>query len=281
MFKARNFGYLLPLLMLFSCGKQQHSMKIKGSDTEVNLAVELAEAFYHTNKDVSIAVSGGGSGLGIASLYNGQADIANSSRELSKDEIELFKEKGIEIVTHVFAQDATAIVVNSAIPIDEIDTETLGKILDGTITNWEPITGENLPINIYGRQSNSGTHSFIQKKLDIRFTSQAKEMNGNAQIIEGIKVDKSGVGYVGAGYLLEGAEENSVIKPLKIKETKDGVAYSPLDTKAVLSKAYFFQRPLYQFIHKESFTKVKPFIDFEKSPKGKELISASGYYPVE
>ena len=268
-------------LALTSCTGSQDAVKMKGSDTEVNLAVELAEKFRTQNTDISIAVSGGGSGLGIASLYNGQADIANSSRPLSDDEKRLFKEKNIKLIANVFAEDATAFVVNREVPIDEIDVPTLAKIMSGEITNWKSITGVDRPINIYGRQSSSGTHSFVQKKLKIKFSTRAKEMNGNAQIMEGLKVDPSGIGYVGAGYLIKKGNTVPVVKSLKISETKGAVAVSPLDHQAIREKKYFFQRPLFQFIPESSWAKVKPFIDFEKSAAGKELISKSGYYIVE
>ena len=71
-----------------------------------------------------------------------------------------------------------------------------------------------MPINIYGRQSNSGTHDFIKKKLGIDFTPYAKQMNGNAQILEAIKADHSGIGYVGAGYVSHGGSKG--IKVLSI-----------------------------------------------------------------
>lgn len=270
--------FIIMCLWLLACSGEQNSLKIKGSDTEVNLAVELAEKFYSQNSNVSVAVSGGGSGLGIASLFNGQADIANSSRPLKEEEEKMFANQGIRLITHVFAEDATAIVVNPKIKIDEIDVETLSKIFSGEIKNWESITGENLPINIYGRQSNSGTHSFVQKKLGIKFSQKAKEMNGNAQIMEGIKEDVSGIGYVGAGYLLN--EKNARVKALKIKENKTSVAVSPLDHEAIKAKKYFFQRPLYQFIPSTSWEKAKVFIDFEKTETGKEIIRKSGYYVI-
>ena len=268
------------LLLLVSCSGDRKALKIKGSDTEVNLAVELAEQFYAKDQNFSIAVSGGGSGLGIASLYNGQADIANSSRPLSDDEIQMFKDKGIELKTHVFAEDATAIIVNPTIKIDEIDKETLAKIFDGTIKNWREISDTDLPINIYGRQSNSGTHSFVQKKLGIKFSQNAKEMNGNAQIMEGIKADPSGIGYVGAGYLLNN-EGKMQVKPLKIKGDQNNVAISPLDYEAIKKGEYFFQRPLYQFIPVTSWNKAKAFIEFEENPLGKDIIRKSGYYITE
>lgn len=272
--------FAISILTLASCGKH-NSIKMKGSDTEVNLAVNLAENYTYVNPDFSIAISGGGSGLGITSLLNGQADIANSSRPLSDDEVAQFKDENIELITVVFAEDATAFVVHKDLPLEEIDLPTLGKILSGEITNWNELVPIDMPINIYGRQSSSGTHSFVKKKLKIEFTNAAKEMTGNAQIIEGVKADKSGIGYVGAGYVAHDPNADQKVKILKIKENPTSIAYSPIDPTTINQSLYFFQRPLYQFVLKSSWEKVKPFIDFEKSKEGKKMIEEHGYYIIE
>jgi phosphate transport system substrate-binding protein len=184
---------------------------MKGSDTEVNLAVNLAEQFTPLDPNFNISISGGGSGLGITSLLNGQADIANSSRPLSENEIEQFKAKNIELRSVVFAEDATAFIVHKDLPLLEIDSKSLAGLLSGEIKDWSEVTDTNLPVNIYGRQSSSGTHSFVKKKLKIEFSAAAKEMTGNAQIIEGVKADKTGIGYVGAGYVGSDPEANNGI----------------------------------------------------------------------
>jgi phosphate transport system substrate-binding protein len=267
------------MLAVTACSNNQKAIRVKGSDTEVNLAVDLAENFYKVNNNFSVAISGGGSGMGIASLMNRQADIANSSRPLNAEEDSLFKKRGIQIRTVVFAEDATAFIVNKSFPLDSIDVATLTAVLNGQYKTWQPVTKQNVPVNIYGRQSNSGTHSFISKKLNIQFSPDAKEMNGNAQIMEGVKRDASGIGYVGAGYLLhEGT--NPSVKILKIAEKQGRQAVSPLDKKAILEHRYYFQRPLYQFIPAASWQKVSAFIDFEKGPAGQKIIQQSGYYII-
>lgn len=268
-------------MLLSGCSDKSLSIKMKGSDTEVNLAVNLAEKFTEIDPDFSIAISGGGSGLGITSLLNGQADIANSSRPLSEEEKQQFKDKNIELKTVVFAEDATAVIVHKNLLFEEIDLETLGKVLDGSIENWNELTTVDMPINIYGRQSSSGTYSFMKKKLKIEFAPKAKEMTGNAQIIEGVKADKSGIGYVGAGYLSPDAQEKQGVKVLKIKKTSIDTAYSPIDPYAINNNLYYFQRPLYQFIISKSWDKVKPFIDFEIGEKGIKIIREHGYYVKE
>lgn len=276
-----TFEALLIFLIFSGCTDNSHSIKMKGSDTEVNLAVNLAERFTEIDPEFSIAISGGGSGLGITSLLNGQADIANSSRPLSYEEIEQFKNKNIELKTIVFAEDATAVIVHKDLPLEEIDLKTLGELFDGTIEDWNELSEARMPINIYGRQSSSGTYSFMKKKLKIEFAPKAKEMTGNAQIIEGVKADKSGIGYVGAGYLSPDSQEKQGVKVLKIKKTVQDQAYSPLDPYAINNNLYFFQRPLYQFVLASSWKKVMPFIDFELGKLGKEIILNHGYYIKE
>lgn len=271
--------YVLFLFILFiwSCSPDNSTIKIKGSDTEVNLAVQLAESFHQTNSAVFVSISGGGSGLGIASLLNNTTDIANSSRSIKNQEIKLFEQKGISIDSFVFAQDAIAFVVASDLPIDSISTENLANILSGKFKNWLPLVGENRPINIYGRQSNSGTHDFVKQKLRIEFTPYAKQMNGNAQILEAIKTDNSGIGYVGAGYV---TQRNKSFKILTVYDTTNKKAVSPLDAPMIAAGKYFFQRPLFQYYKSDSYDKIKPFLDFEKGIIGQKIIQSSGYYPI-
>src|SRR5690606_38151328 len=136
----KYFGFLCSMLLVGG-GSNDRAIKVKGRDTEVNLAVKLAEHFDFEDDSVRVAISGGGSGLGIASLLNGQADIANSSRPLNKDEEAMFKNRGIQLRTVVFAEDATAFIVRWDFPLDSLDVPTLAGILSGETPSWEPITG--------------------------------------------------------------------------------------------------------------------------------------------
>lgn len=274
----RKLIWGLLAVLVFACARRDDTIKVKGSDTEVNLAVLLAETFQEVTPDVFISISGGGSGLGIASLLNGTTDIANSSRPINGEEMKLFREEGIAIDSFIFAQDAVAIVVAKSLPLDSISTKQLAGILSGEYKNWSAVSQKNQPINIYGRQSNSGTHDYVKHQLGIQFSPRAKEMNGNAQILEAIRTDGSGVGYVGAGYVVHGGSEG--IKTLPVYSENDAAAISPLDVRMIAAGKYFFQRPLYQYFNADSYQKLKPFLDFEKSAQGQRLIESAGYYPV-
>lgn len=264
-------------VVLASCSSNNRTIKIKGSDTEVNLAVLLAEQFHTNTSKLLISVSGGGSGLGIASLLNNNADIANSSRSIKQTEIELFKQKDIPLDSFVFAQDAIAFLISDKLAIDSMSTETIAQILNGKMNNWFALTNKKNSITIYGRQSNSGTYDFIKNKLHIHFSPYAKQMNGNAQILESLKQDNSGFGYVSAGYILKGNTHG--LKILKVYSNNEK-AISPLDAKAIATNNYYFQRPLLQYYRKKDYIKLLPFLAFEKSAIGKKIIQKSGYYPV-
>jgi phosphate transport system substrate-binding protein len=270
--------YLFYLLtVVVSCSSDTKTIRIKGSDTEVNLAVQLAESFHGQSKDF-ISISGGGSGLGIASLINGTADIANSSRSIYDDEIALFESRNLSIDSFVFAIDAIAFVVADDLPLDSVSANDLSKVLNGEYQNWSSLCDQHLPITIYGRQSNSGTHDYVEKKLNIDIRPYAKQMNGNAQILEAIKADHSGIGYVGAGYVIHGGSKG--IKVLNLYWDINERAASPLDAAMVANGKYFCSRPLYQYYESGFYEKIKPFLDFEKSEAGQKIIHAAGYYPV-
>jgi len=265
----RYFLYSIIFICL-SCTRGKETVRIKGSDTEVNLVVQLSEVFHTNNPTVFISISGGGSGLGIASLLNGTTDIANSSRSINKAEVELFKRRNITIDSFAFAQDAIAFVASETLDVDSISTSALANILNGQMTNWLSLTGKDLPINIYGRQSNSGTHEFVKSKLNIEFSPYAKQMNGNAQILEAIRADPSGIGYVGAGYVIEGGSKGIKVLPIY---NGGSPAISPLDREKI-------KAGLFQYYKSSSYKDIQPFLEFEKTDIAKAIIQSSGYYPI-
>jgi ABC-type phosphate transport system substrate-binding protein len=90
---------LLVFLVISGCSRQNqqaNAIQIKGSDTMVNLGQAWAEAFMQANPKVSVAVTGGGSGTGIAALLSKTCDIAELSRELKPEELAMAKQKGFQ-----------------------------------------------------------------------------------------------------------------------------------------------------------------------------------------
>ena len=261
----------------------QSLIQIKGSDSEVNLVQRLAEVFMKKHPDANIAVTGGGSGTGIAALINKTTDIANSSRDLSPKEEEEAKKAGVQPFRIIFATDGISVVTHPANPISKLTLEQLGKIFKGEITNWKEVGGKDAKISLYGRQSNSGTYVFFREfvvKAD--YSPHMKAMNGNAQIVEAIKKDKDGIGYVAVGYVVN--EKDEVMPGIKIINiAKDGKseAYSPAKMENVMSKKYPITRPLNQYTNGNPSGKLSDFIKFELSKEGQEIVRKEGFFPVQ
>lgn len=270
-------------ICLSSCtGKNVESLTIKGSDTEVNLVLQLAEAYMETDLNVSVNVTGGGSGVGIAGLLNGKTDVANSSREINAYELSLAAKRGVNAEPFVFAADALAIICHPNISLDSLSLEELGKIFSGETQNWQQLGSKAGTISLYGRQSNSGTFIYFREKVvgkDYAFST--KQMNGNAQILEAVKADPNAIGYIGFGYLTDGSGKlRDGIKVLKLIKAKGQNAVSPLDKAAIKAGMYPLTRPLFQFTNGEPTGKTRAFFEFEKSVAGQLIIAQNGYLPA-
>ena len=276
---------ILLIIMFTGCVRREDSdafIQIKGSDTEVNLVQRLAEALMKKDPDIYIAVTGGGSGTGIAALVNKQTDIANSSRDMKDEEIDMAKERGVNPVAIVFALDGLALIVHESLPVDSLSIDEVGQIYKGEITNWNEVGGPDLEISMYGRQSNSGTYIYFRDNvIKGDYSPKVRRMNGTAQIVEAVKKDKAGIGYVGIGYIID--DQGNIlpgINSLKIAKDENSPAVSPLEHENVKSGLYPIVRPLYQYTDGLPEGNLLDFIIFELSDEGQRLVINEGYYPV-
>lgn len=258
-------------------------IQVKGSDTMVNLVQILAEEYMAKNPKTPIAVLGGGSGTGITGLINQTCDIANSSREWRPKEIDQAWDKGVTPRPFVVAVDGLSIVVNEKNPVEQLTVAQVGAIYRGEIKNWKAVGGPSQAVSLYGRQSNSGTYVFMQEFVlgNKNYSTDMKEMNGNAQIIEGLIQDAGAVGYVGVGYLFdETGQVRKGLKVLKISKEPNGAGYLPTDKAAVDSGAYPISRPLYMATNGKPKGDVAAFLQWIVGPEGQAIVEREGFFTV-
>jgi len=266
--------------LLFAGGKM---IQVKGSDTMINLVQIMAEEYMDKNPGASLAVLGGGSGTGISALINRTCDIADASREISAKETALAWEKGIKPRAFVIAVDGLSIVVNAKNPLTKLTMGQVGSIYRGEIKNWKVVGGPDKAVSLYGRQSNSGTYVFLQEHVlnKKNYSTDMKEMNGNAQIIESILQDEAGIGYVGVGYLYDqNGKVRQGLKVLNIAKDDKSAAFSPLDKANIDSGAYPISRPLYQFTAGKPGPDAAKFIRFETGPEGQKIVEREGFFTI-
>jgi len=259
--------------------KNTEDLEIKGSDTLLQMVSSLAESYSEVEPSARISVTGGGSGVGIASLINGEIDIADASRKIEEDEIKQASNNGVDIWEFIIARDMLSVIVNEDNSVSELTMDEIGKIYRGEINNWEELGGEDKEITLYGRQSTSGTYIFFMEHvLEGDYSAKMRNMEGNQAILDAVKQDKSGIGYVGVGYLAdENGKQISRIDVIKVAKDKSSEYISPLNKEKLPD--YSISRPLYQyFANKPAKNSASyNFLIFELSAQGRDVIQKSGF----
>jgi len=257
-------------------------IQVKGSDTEVNVVQRLAENYMKKDANTSIAVTGGGSGVGIAAIINKTTDLCNASRPMKDSEITKAKANGVNPVGIAFAVDGLSVIVNPKNTLKSLTMDQIRQIFRGEVTNWKQVGGPDSSITLYGRQPNSGTFVFFREgvvKGD--YSNKMNQMNGNAQILEAVKKDAGGIGYVGIGYVVDDAGKVVAgISVLEVAKDSRSKPTSPLQLENIMSGAYPITRPLYQYFDKNNQAKVEAFIKYELGPEGMAIIKKDGFYPL-
>jgi phosphate transport system substrate-binding protein len=254
----------------------QSKITVKGSDTMVILAQRWAEVFMKKNPEVSVQVTGGGSGTGFAALINGTTDICNASRPIKDKEIASIKEKykttPIEIKAAI---DGIAIYLNEGNPVEELTLAQIKDIYTAKITNWKEIGGPDAKIIIYGRENSSGTYEFFKEHVlqNNDFALEVQTLPGTAAVVNAIEKDKNGIGYGGTAY-------SKGIKLAKVK--KDAASEGVLPTEEnIKGGKYPVSRYLYMYILKKPEGDMKKFIDWILSKDGQAIVAEVGYFPLK
>ena len=251
----------------------------KGSDTIVNLALAWAEYYQSEHPDVSISVTGGGSGTGIAALINGTVDIANASRQIKQEEIEEAQSNGVDPVEFVIARDAIAVIVNPENPVEE----QISDIYSGKIDNWSEVGGEDRPIVRLSRETNSGTHVYFletvlrlgQSDNDTLFSRDTLLLPSSEGIIAEVRQNPNAIGYDGLGYVPDD------LKMVAIAEKADGDYVLP-SIETVNDATYPIARDLYMYTAGEPTGTVKIYLDWIiTSEDAQDIVKELGFVPIK
>jgi len=253
----------------------------KGSDTLVNLALAWAERYTALHPEVRIAVTGGGSGTGIAALINGTVHIANASRKIKSEEVEQARANGIEPVEHVVAADAIAIVVHPHNPVDRLTIPQLSAIFSGKITNWKEVGGEDRPIVTLSRETNSGTHVFFleevvrQGRKDDKtlFSPETLLMPSSEGISSEIRRNPNAIGYDGLGYVTPDQ------KVIAVARDERGPYILP-SIETVHNGTYPIARDLYMYTAGEPTGIIKEYLDWIRTPEAQAIVAELGFVPI-
>ncbi|MBP1910044.1 PstS family phosphate ABC transporter substrate-binding protein [Methanolobus bombayensis] len=252
---------------------EAESIMIKGSDTVLPLTQAEAEEFMIANPEKSITVIGGGSGVGIAALIDGEVEIAMASRKIKDSEIENAQANGINPVEHIIAWDGIAVVVNPENPVTELTFEQLKSIYDGSVSNWADVGGEDLAITVITRDSSSGTYGYFQEEvlLDEEYRQDALVQPATGAIVQEVGQNTGAIGYIGYAYL----DETTTALALD-----GGDGFVEPTPENIMAGDYPLARPLHYYTDGEPTGLAEEYIDYVMSSTGQDIVSEVGYFPV-
>lgn len=269
---------MLVLIVVLAVGFRYDNtvITVKGSDTMVILAQRWAEKYMESHSGVTIQVTGGGSGVGIAALINGSTDIANASRPMKPSEREKLKQRfnslGVEIKT---AKDGLSVYFHKSNPVAELTLAQVKDIYTGKITNWKQVGGADAKIIVYGRENSSGTYVYFKDNVlgGADYTSSMQSMPGTAAVVNAVAKDKNAIGFGGAAYAIG-------IKDAAIKKEANSKSFLPT-YENIKNGDYPITRFLYMYTRTRPTGPMKEYIDWILSKEGQEIVSKVGYFPIK
>ena len=254
---------------------QQRNITVKGSDTLVILGQRWAEVYMQKNPDVSIQVTGGGSGTGIAALINSTTQVAEASRPMKDKEIANLKAKrGLDALELPVAVDGLAVYVHESNPVSELSLAQLKAIYTGAVKNWKEVGGRDERILLYSRENNSGTYVYFKEHVleNADYYPTAQTLPGTAAVINAVAKDPRGIGYGGIAY-------GKGIKHLRVKKDAASPAIEP-SMENVLEGRYPISRYLYWYLAGQPSGDLLTFSQWVVSREGQEVVEKVGYYPL-
>ena len=254
----------------------------------VNLTQRWAEAYMKIDKDLSIQVTGGGSGTGVAALLNGTASVANLSRELKKSELKKAGKYGLNIKKFIVALDGIAVIVNPENDINQLNISQLRKIFSGEYTNWKQAGGADHKIVLYSRENSSGTYETFKQRIlgkdesgkQIDFSTSTQVLQGTAALGEAVSRDRWGIGYGGVGYFAARKD----LKIIAIEDEKGDsfslVSNHEVNKEIIRNRDYPLSRELYCYTRGMPEGALKDYLAFISSTKGQIIVDQMEYIPI-
>ena len=263
-----------------------------GSDTLANLMTLWAEEFKRVYPNVNIQIQAAGSSTAPPALTEGTSNMGPMSRKMKSKEIESFEKRhGYKPTAIPVAIDALAVYVHKDNPVKGLTIPQVDAIFSSNrkcgynkdIKNWGAVgltgTWKNRDIQIFGRNSVSGTYGYFKKHALCKgdFKSSVNEQPGSASVVQSVTASLNALGYSGIGYMTSGVRAVPLTK-------KAGKPFVDATTDNAISGKYPLARFLYLYVNKAPNKPLSPleqeFIKMILSKTGQNVVIKDGYIPL-
>jgi phosphate transport system substrate-binding protein len=263
-----------------------------GSDTLANLMTLWTEAFKREYPNVNIQVQAAGSSTAPPALTEGTSNLGPMSRQMKDKEVEAFETRyGYKPTAIRVAIDALAVYVHKDNPVEALTIPEVDAIFsvtrrcgaESSIDTWGGVgmTGSwaARPIQLYGRNSVSGTYGYFKKVALCSgdFKNTVNEQPGSASVVQAVTASLNGIGYSGIGYRTSG------VRPVPLAP-RAGVAAVAANEANALDGSYPLARYLFVYVNKKPGQPLPPlereFMKLVLSKTGQETVVKDGYIAV-
>lgn len=263
-----------------------------GSDTLANLMALWTEQFTHLYPNVNVQVQAAGSSTAPPALTEGTSNFGPMSRKMKDKELQSFEKRhGYKPTAIAVAIDALAVYVHKDNPIKGLTIAEVDAIFSSTrkckgkknIAKWGDVglqgSWKNKNIQIYGRNSVSGTYGYFKKKALCKgdYKTTVNEQPGSASVVQSVSASLNGIGYSGIGYKTSGVRALALTK----KAGKPFIAATP---ENAANKTYPLGRKLWVYVNKQPNRALSPlqieFIKMVLSKRGQKVVIKDGYIPL-
>src|SRR5690606_11629136 len=212
--------------MVFACGNNKketgsNAISIDGSSTVYPATEAVAEEFRSEDPDVNVTIGVSGTGGGFKKFGRGEVDIANASRPIKQEEMDLAKENNITYVGLEVGNDGLAVVVHPENDwVTCLTVEELKMIWEpaaqGTIKRWNQINPAwpDEEILLFGPGVASGTFDYFTEAVVGKIGSSRGDFTASEDdnvLVQGISGSKYGLAFFGLAYFEENSDKLKLV----------------------------------------------------------------------
>ncbi|AXR78413.1 PstS family phosphate ABC transporter substrate-binding protein [Natrarchaeobaculum sulfurireducens] len=284
-----------------SNGNSSSAVRISGGVGPLPM-VEVWADMYEDQTGVTFDISGGGTGVGVSDLFNGQVDVAMMGRDPDEEELE----EGLIAVPMLI--DTVVGTVNVDNPVyDELrenglTREDLEAIFTREITNWGDVADADVDeeITVYGRSDSSAAYQqwgdFLGGDGDKHTESELENLadanhNGDQSVAEAIGRNENAVSLNNINYVydLGSGELESDVRPIPLDIDGDGLSededfYETRDEFLEAVEAGIYPAPpareMFLAADDGFEDEAYDFVEWVLTD-GQEYVSENGYVPLE
>lgn len=275
-FKAASAVVSTALVTSFvSPANAQSVIKTDGSSTVFPI-MEKAASDFQKSGGSRVTVGLSGTGGGFKKFCNGDTDISNASRPITKKEIDACKAKGISYIELPVAYDGLAVVVNPRNTwAQNLTVDELKRIWEpgSKINNWSQVRKgfPNVPLKLYGPGPDSGTFDYFTEAINGKSKASRTDYTPSEDdnvLVRGITGDRGALGYFGKSYL---EANKGRIRGVGIIARGSSKAVMPSDATVQNASYQPLSRPMFIYVNANSAKRpeVKKFVTyiFNNGPK--------------